>query len=104
MQIHEEFGSAMLATAQPGLAGRAAQLLAQVGTPAVRQIPPELAGIPNTLTVPNAEQPMSGEFANGRLVDNGDPAYHSLDRLVPITQVIEHLSSGGLRSPVGERR
>lgn len=64
---------------RPGLAPRAASLVTTAAARLGRRTPPELAGVPNLLLMPNDEQPMSGEVLNGQVVDEARPQYHALD-------------------------
>ncbi|HZT73635.1 MAG TPA: hypothetical protein VE996_08310 [Terriglobales bacterium] len=51
------------------------RLAAAFRTPSDWPQPPELAGVDASVQVPNALQPMSGEFAAGREVADGQPSF-----------------------------
>lgn len=57
------------------------RLAAAFRTPSNWPQPPELAGVEGSVRVPNALQPMSGEFSQGREVNEGGPAFFAPARL-----------------------
>lgn len=75
-----------LTQAQPDSKPMATQRAAVVKTIARhlgRRTPPELAGIPNLVMRPNAEQPMAGEAGPHGIVNQGRPQFHSADPVLP---------------------
>lgn len=69
----------LAAPERPGLAPRAAALVTTAAARLGRRTPPELAGVPNLLFMPNEDQPMSGEVLNGEVINEARPQYHTLD-------------------------
>jgi hypothetical protein len=45
-------------------------------TPDLSGLDPEIAGVAGGATMPNRQQPMSGEYQDGRQVGGGAPSFH----------------------------